>query len=114
MEAVNKLLEALEECGEAAMAYRGRRIVAANALFAAMLERSVEECAGLEIIELCAEESIEMIQDYMRRRAFGDHNLPACYSAAFRTPSRPRVMLTLTVVKLHAQDIVLVILREEE
>ena len=114
MDAIHKLLAALEEYGEAAIAYRGQRIIAANSLFARMMERSVEECAGLEIIELCAEESIEMIQDYMRRRAFGDHNLPAVYSAAFTTPSRPRVMLELTVVKLKRGNDVLVIVREQE
>lgn len=113
MDCMRKLLDALGECGEAAMIYRGHRIVWANGRFAALFERTVEECEGLEIVELCHNESIEMIRDFMHRRALGDPDVPCTYSAAFRTDGRPRMMLALTAIKLaRMDDAVLVIVRE--
>lgn len=113
MDCMVKLLAALAECGEAAMVYRGHRIVWANGPFAALFERTVDECEGLEIVELCHNESIEMIRDFMHRRALGDQDVPCTYSAAFRTASKQRMMLTLTVVKLaKMHDSVLVIVHE--
>jgi hypothetical protein len=56
-----------------------------------------------------------MIRDFMHRRAHGDSDVPCTYSAAFRSASRPRMMLTLTVIKLaKMHDAVLVILHETE
>jgi len=113
MDCMKKLLDALAECGEAAMVYRGHRVVWANGPFAALFERSIEECEGLEIVELCSNESIEMIRDFMHRRALGDPDVPCTYSAVFRTASRPKMMLTLTVIKLaKMHDAVLVMVRE--
>ena len=115
MGCMDKLLEAAGECGEAAVVYRGHRIVAANGPFAALFERTVEECAGLEIVELCHNESIERIRDFLHRRAHGDPDVPCSYSAAFRTASRPKMMLTLTVIKLaKMHDAVLIFVRETE
>ena len=114
MDCAQKLLDAFQACGEAAVMYRGQNILMANENFAALFERSAEECNGLSIIDICHNESIEMIQDYIRRRALGDHDLPSMYEAAFRTPSEPKVIMHLTVVKLKAAEGALLLFRKKE
>ena len=76
MECMDKLLEGLAECGEAAAFYRGTEIVKANSLFADLFERDVKDFAGLPVVDICHIESIELIQDFIRRRAHGDPDLP--------------------------------------
>lgn len=113
MDCMQTLLDALAECGEAATIYRGDRIVSANEPFAALFERTVEECEGLEIVELCHNDSIEMIRDFMHRRALGDPDVPCSYGASFQTKGGKKIALTLTAVKLaRMHDAVLVIVRE--
>ena len=114
MDCKQNLLEAFQACGEAAILYRGQNILMANENFASLFERTVDECAGLPILEICHNESIEMIQDYIRRRAHGDHDLPSSYEAAFRTPGDPKVTMHLTVVKLRNVDGALVIFHKKE
>jgi PAS domain-containing protein len=114
MDKRQKLLNALQEIGEAAVLYGGQKIVMANENFASLFERTAQECAGLQILEICHNESIEMIQDYIRRRALGDMDLPSSYEAAFRTPSNPRVIMHLTVVKLRNVDEMLVLFYKKE
>ena len=101
---MEKLLDALDDCGEAAIFYKGKKIILANRLFSELLEIEQEKCAGLPIVNLLHEESIEMIQDFIRRRAHGDTEVPAAYVAYFRTKSETRVPLQLTVVKTSATD----------
>lgn len=114
MDCKQNLLDAFQACGEAAVLYRGRNILMANENFASLFERTVRECAELPILEICHNESIEMIQDYIRRRALGDHNLPSSYEALFRTPSEPRVIMHLTVIKLRNLEDVLVLIHKKE
>lgn len=114
MDCKQNLLNAFQACGEAAILYRGQNIVMANENFAALFERTVDECAGLAILEICHNESIEMIQDYIRRRALGDHDLPSMYEASFRTPSESKITMHLTVVKLRSIEEVLVLFNKKE
>jgi PAS domain S-box-containing protein len=96
---MERLLDALADCGEAAIFYKGKDIIMANRLFAELFEMEQEECGGLPIIDILHEESIEMIRDFIRRRAMGDTGVPEVYTADFRTKSEPRVPLHLIVVK---------------
>jgi hypothetical protein len=114
MDCGEKLLEAFQACGEAAILYKGKKIQRANGNFASLFERTVDECAGLPILEICHNESIEMIQDYIRRRALGDRDTPSFYEAAFRTPSDPRVMMSVTVLKLKELEGAVVMVRKIE
>ncbi len=113
MDCKQNLLDAFQACGEAATLYRGQNILMANENFASLFERTARECAGLPILEICHNESIEMIQDYIHRRALGEHDLPSSYEAAFRTPSEPKVIMHLTVVKLRNIEEVLVLLHKK-
>ena len=114
MECWEKLLAAFQDCGEAAILYRGKNILMANENFAKLFERTIDECAGLPILEICHNESIEMIQDYIRRRALGERDLPSSYEAAFRTTSDPRVIMHLTVVKMRNVEGALVLFHKKE
>jgi hypothetical protein len=115
MECMDKMLDALEDCGEAAAFYKGQNILKSNGNFAQLFERSPEECEGLLIREICHDESIEMIQDYIHRRARQDPDAPPVYEAMFRTPSRERVNMYLHVLRLkNLQDAFLVIMRESD
>ena len=115
MGCMEKLLEALEDCGEAALFYKGTSILKANRRFAEMFGRSEEECGGLEILEICHNESIEMIRDFMHRRAVGDPGLPSTYEAFFRTPDRPKVSMHLNVIRIKgAEGALLVLVNETE
>lgn len=98
-EVMGRMLEALEECGKIAAFYKGQSILMANNLFADMFDRDIEECRGLSIIEICHEESLEMIRDYIRRREYGDHDVPTTYAASFVTPQNIRLNLLVTVIK---------------
>ena len=99
MTCMEKLLDALADCGEAAAFYKEQHIVHANRLFADLFEKDPEECQGLSIVEICHEESIEMIRDFMRRRAHGDVDVPTTYSASFRTAHDPKLDLRVTVIR---------------
>ncbi|UCF06256.1 MAG: response regulator [bacterium] len=101
---MKRLLEALEACGKIAAFYKGQNILMANNLFADLFERDIEECRGLSILEICHEESIDMIRDYIHRREFGDHNVPSTYVASFTTPRNIRLDLVITVVKTRNTD----------
>jgi hypothetical protein len=112
MDKRDQLVEILGEFGEAAAFYKGQKILMANDLFAELFERKREECAGLPINEIVHNESIEMIQDFIRRRAKEDTGVPTLYKAAFKTPSNPKIELKLFVLKLKLSEGVLVILRK--
>jgi len=96
---MEKLLDALADCGEAAVFYKTQTILLANRLFADLFERNPDQCEGLPIVEICHEESIEMIRDFMRRRAHGDHDVPTTYAASFRTAHDPKLNLRVTVIR---------------
>ena len=114
-EVMEKLLEKLEECGEVAFFYKGQNILLANKLFADLFERDIEECKGLTIIEICHEESIDMIRDFIRRRKHGDHDVPITYEAVFRTPKNPKKAMMITVIKTkNTEGALLGILQEKE
>jgi hypothetical protein len=111
---VDMLLQGLEEFEEPAAYYKGNRIVQANQKFADLFERDIAEFNDLPIIDICHNESIEMIRDFIRRRAHNDVDVPMHYEAAFRTTNRPRVMMTVDVLKLHnTEGAVLAILHEK-
>jgi hypothetical protein len=108
------LLQGLEEFDEPAAFYRGNKIVQANQKFADLFERDIAEFNDLPIIDICHNESIEMVRDFIRRRAHQDTDVPKHYEAAFRTARRPRVMMTVDVLKLqNTEGAVLAILHEK-
>jgi len=112
---VDMLLQGLEEFEEPAAYYQGNRIVQANQKFADLFERDIAEFNDLPIIDIYHNDSIEMVQDFIRRRAHRDVDVPKHYEAAFRTASRPRVMMTVDVLKLHnTEGAVLAILHEKD
>ena len=112
---VDMLLQGLEKFDEPAAFYKGNRIVQANQKFADLFERDIAEFNDLPIIDICHNESIEMIQDFIRRRAHHDVDVPMHYEAAFRTTNRARVMMTVDVLKLHSTEgAVLTILHEKD
>jgi len=73
------LLQGLEKFEEPAAFYQGNRIVQANQKFADLFERDIAEFNDLPIIDICHNESIEMIQDFIRRRAHRDVDVPMHY-----------------------------------
>jgi len=112
---VDLLLQGLEEFDEPAAFYKGNRIVQANQKFADLFERDIAEFNDLPIIDICHNESIEMIQDFIRRRVHRDVDIPMHYEAAFRTTNRSRVMMTVDVLRLHSTvDTVLAIIHEKD
>lgn len=98
-EVMERLLKSLEECGKIAAFYKGQNILMANSLFADLFDRDIEECRGLSIMEICHEESLDMIRDYIRRREYGDLGVPTTYAASFVTPGNIRLDLMVTVIK---------------
>jgi len=109
------LLQGLEEFDEPAAYYKGNRIVQTNQKFADLFERDIAEFNNLPIIDICHNESIEMIRDFIRRRVHNDVDVPTHYEAAFRTKTRPKVMMTVDVLKLHnTEGAVLTILHEKD
>ena len=114
MDCTTKLIAAFEECGEAAAVYRGQAFLAVNRSFAGIFERDPADFEGMPIMEICHEESIDMIQDFIRRRAHEDIDVPTAYEAVFRSPARPRIRLKLIVLKLKKNEgTVLAIVREK-
>ena len=99
-----RLLDALDDCGEAAVFYKGKNIVMGNKLFSELFGIKQDKCKGLPIIGILHEESIEMVNDFIRRRSHGDPDLPAAYTAEFRTENDSRLPLQLTVVKTSKTD----------
>lgn len=114
MNNMEKLLDALADCGEAALFYKGKNVLMANRLFSEIFEIEQEKCKGLPIMGILHEESIEMVTDFIRRRSHGDPTLPAAYTAEFRTKNEARVPLQLTIVKTSGTEgAVLVILQQD-
>jgi PAS domain-containing protein len=113
MENMKKLVDAFNELGEAAAVYRKQKFTMVNELFAEIFEREVDAFEGLPIVEVCHNESIEMIRDFMQRRTVESHGVPMNYTCAFRTPNQPKIMLNVIAVKLKRADAgVLVIVRK--
>ncbi len=111
---VDMLLQGLEKFDEPAAFYKGNKIVQANQKFADLFERDIADFNDLPIIDICHNESIEMIQDFIKRRAHTDTDLPRHYEAAFRTTSRSKVVMTVDVLKLqNTEGAVLTILHEK-
>ena len=101
---MEKLLDALDDCGEAALFYKGKNVLIANKLFSEIFEIEQDKCKGQPIMGILHEESIEMVTDFIRRMSHGDPTHPAAYTADFRTKSDSRVPLQLTVVKTSKTD----------
>lgn len=115
MDCKEKMLEVLNGCGEAAVFYRDTNIIAANENFAGIFDRTVEECEGLSILEICHNDSTERIKDNIHRRKIGDHTVPMHYDAKFVSPDNPELHLALTVLRLkNVKDAFLVIVREKQ
>ncbi len=113
MDNLIRLIEAFAGCGEAAAVYKGQSFNHANSLFASIFERDQTEFEGLPIIDVCHEESIEMIRDFMHRRALEDHGVPINYSSAFITSKREKIELNVIAIKLkQADDNILLIVRK--
>ncbi len=110
---MEKLLEALGECGEAAAFYENQNILAVNKPFADLFERSPKEFTGKPLIEICHNDSIEMIQDFIHRRLHHDSDVPITYECAFTTPSKPKIMLRVIALMFKkCGRSVLLLLRE--
>lgn len=111
---MEKLLDALDECGEAAVFYKGKNVLLANRLFSEMFEIEQDKCKGLPIMGILHEESIEMVTDFIRRRVHGDPTIPAAYTADFRTKNESKVPLQLTVVKTSNTDGALLVILQKD
>jgi PAS domain-containing protein len=113
MDKLKKLIDAFNELGEAASVYKNQQFTVVNDLFAEIFEREVDAFEGLPIIEVCHNESIEMIRDFMHRRAVENHGVPMNYKCTFRTPNQPKLMLDVIAIRLRdADDGVLIIVRK--
>jgi PAS domain-containing protein len=113
MDNLRKLLEAFSGCGEAAAIYKGQSFNHVNDLFARIFEREPAEFEGLPLLDLCHDESIEMIRDFMHRRTIEDHGVPINYSSMFITSKREKIELNVIALKLkQADDNVLLIVRK--
>lgn len=113
MENLKKLIEAFDELGEAAAVYKNQKFIVVNGLFAEIFERDVDSFEDLPILEVCHNESIEMIRDFMQRRTVENHGVPMNYTCAFRTPNQPKIMLNVIAIKLKRADSgVLIIIRK--
>jgi PAS domain S-box-containing protein len=113
MENLKKLVDAFDECGEAAAIYRGQNFLMVNDLFATIFGREPETFRDLPILEVCHNESIEMIRDFMHRRAIEDHGVPTNYISAFITADRTKITLNVIAIKLRkAGESVLIIVRK--
>ena len=113
MDDLKKLIGAFNELGEAAAVYKNQEFIAVNDLFAEIFEREVEAFDGLPLLEICHNESIEMIRDFMHRRTIENHGVPMNYTCAFMTPNQAKLMLNVIAIKLKKTDAgVLVIVRK--
>ena len=110
---LERLLEAFASCGEAAAIYKGQSFIHANGIFAQIFEREPAEFEGLPILEVCHNDSIEMIRDFMHRRAIEDRGVPINYKSTFITSKQEKIMLNVIALKLkQADDNVLLIVRK--
>jgi PAS domain-containing protein len=113
MNNLKKLVDAFGACGEAAAIYRGQNFLMVNDLFARIFEREPETFKDLPFLEVCHNESIEMIRDFMHRRAIEDHGVPTNYTSAFITADMTKIILHVIAIKLKkADDSVLIIVRK--
>ena len=113
MERLRKLISAFNELGEAASVYKNQKFIVVNDLFAEIFEREIETLEGLPLLEICHNESIEMIRDFMQRRTVEDHGVPMNYNCTFITPNQPKLILNVIAIRLRdADDGVLVIVRK--
>jgi PAS domain S-box-containing protein len=110
---MKRLLEALGECGEAAMFYREKSILFANDLFAGIFGAEASDFTDRPIMDIVHDESVELIQDFIRRRAFGDSNLPSNYKAVFRSTQNDRIELELTVLRTSNTDGALLVIARQ-
>ena len=104
MACMENLLDALEECGEASAFYKKDKILMANEHFAELFEKSPEECKDLPIMDICHVESMEMVDDYMKRRVHGDPDVPKVYSASFVKADDSRIKLEVNVLETKNTD----------
>ena len=104
MDSREKLIEAFNECGEAAAFYKGQRFLMVNDLFAELIERNKEDCKNLAINDVVHNDSIEMIQDFIRRRAHHDLDVPITYNAFFKIPSNPRIEMKVLALRLRNSE----------
>ncbi len=110
---MKRLLESLGECGEAAMFYREMKILFANDLFAGIFGAEASDFTDKPILDIVHDESVDMIKDFIRRRAFGDSNMPSTYKAVFRSAENDRIDLELTVLRTsNTNGALLVIARQ--
>jgi len=113
MDDLERLLDAFAGCGEAAATYKGQSFTHVNDLFAGTFGREPAEFEGLSILEVCHNDSIDMIRDFMHRRAIEDHGVPINYTSAFITSKQEKIMLNVIAIKLNqADDNVLLIVRK--
>ena len=113
MDNLRILLDAFAGCGEAAATYKEQSFTGVNGLFADIFERKPSEFEGLPILDVCHNESIEMIRDFMHRRAIEDHGVPINYTSTFITGARAKLELSVIAIKLRrADDNVLLIVRK--
>lgn len=113
MDDLKRLLEALAGCGEAAAIYKEQSFIDVNDLFAEIFERERGELEGLPILDVCHNDSIDMIRDFMHRRTIENHGVPTNYTSAFVTGKQEKIMLNVIAIKLkHADDNVLLIVRK--
>lgn len=114
MDNLGKLIEAFAGCGEAAAIYKGQNFIKANDLFAQIFERETAEFEGLPIIDVCHNDSIEMIRDFMQRRAIEERGVPINYTSAFITRDQQKIKLNVIAIKMKkADDKILLIVRKE-
>lgn len=113
MDNLKNLIEAFAGCGEAAAIYKGQSFIMANDLFARIFEREPADFEELPIIDVCHNDSIEMIRDFMHRRAIENHGVPINYTCAFITSSREKILLNVVVIKMkNADDNILLIVKK--
>ncbi len=113
MDNLKMLLDAFAGYGEAAATYKGQSFTGVNEPFARIFEREQSEFEGLPILDVCHDESIEMIRDFMHRRAIEDHGVPINYTSTFITSGREKIKLNVIALKLRqADDNVLIIVRK--
>ena len=113
MDNLKKLIEAFAGCGEAAAIYKGQSFIHANDLFAQIFERETSEFEGLPIIDVCHNDSIEMIRDFMHRRAIENHGVPTNYTSAFITSNQEKIHLNVIAIRMKkADDNILLIVKK--
>ena len=113
MDNAKRLIEAFAGCGEAAAMYKGESFILVNDLFAQVFEREPAEFEGLPILDVCHNDSIDMIRDFIHRRAIENHGVPTSYTCAFITSKQKKIKLNVIAVKLNkADDSVLLIVKE--